>query len=91
MSTQSPTPGFKHHIPEKIMTPDKVETRLGTLEFFDGMPLPDTVDRLYDNLLLMRGVDTFLSGIPATSIEGLREGHVELGIETSNHFMVMDG
>ncbi|MBD3258452.1 DUF1254 domain-containing protein [candidate division GN15 bacterium] len=88
--SQEPTPGYNHKIPEKIMTPDRVETRIGALEFFDGMPLPGTVDKLYDNLLLMRGVDTFLNGIPATSIEGLREGHVELGIETSNHFMIMD-
>lgn len=88
--SQEPTPGYNHKIPEKIMTPDRVETRIGTLEFFDGRPLPGTVDTLYDNLLLMRGVDTFLNGIPATSIEGLRQGHVELGIETSNHFMIMD-
>ena len=88
--SQEPTPGYNHKIPQKIMTPDRVETRIGTLEFFDGMPLPNTVDKLYENLLLMRGVDTFLNGIPATSIEGLREGHVELGIENSNHFMIAD-
>ena len=25
-------------IPESITTPDRVETRIGTLEFFDGIP-----------------------------------------------------
>ena len=25
------TKGYKHKIPEKIMTPDKVQTRIGTL------------------------------------------------------------
>lgn len=25
-------------IPKSILTPDKVETRIGTLEFFDGYP-----------------------------------------------------
>jgi len=89
-SAEEPTPGYNHAIPEKIMTPDKVETSIGTLEFFDGMPKPDTVDKLYDNLLLMRGVDTFLNGIPVTSIEGLREGHVELGVERSNQFIIAD-
>lgn len=88
--SQEPTPGYNHTIPKKIMTPDRVETRIGTLEFFDGMPLPGTVDKLYENLLLMRGVDTFLNGIPATSIEGLRQGHLELGIESSHHFMIAD-
>ncbi|MCK4675554.1 MAG: hypothetical protein KAT61_06535, partial [Gammaproteobacteria bacterium] len=28
--------GFNTPIPSAIMTPDKVETRIGTLEFFDG-------------------------------------------------------
>jgi hypothetical protein len=31
------TPGYNNEIHEKIMTPDKVETRIGTLDFFDGM------------------------------------------------------
>lgn len=87
---EEPTPGYNHKIPEKITTPDKVETSIGTLEFFDGMPLPETVDKLYDNLLLLRGVETFLNGIPATSIEGLRLGHVELGADSSNKFIIAD-
>jgi hypothetical protein len=85
-----PTPGYNHKIPEQIMTLDTVETSIGTLRFFDGMPDEATVDKLYDNLLLIRGVEAFLNGIPATSIEGLRMGHVELGIETSNHMMIAD-
>ena len=34
------TPGYNNKIPESIMTPNKVETRIGTLEFFDGIPNP---------------------------------------------------
>lgn len=84
------TPGYNHEIPAKIMTPDTVETRVGTLKFFDGMPDEATVDRLYDNLDLMRGVETFLNGIPATSIEGLRLGHLELGADTSSKVVLLD-
>ena len=51
------TKGYNHKIPEKIMTPDKVETRIGTLEFFDGMPTKATVEKVFDNLDLMRGVE----------------------------------
>ena len=32
-------------IPDFITTPDRVETRLGTLEFFDGYPSHDTVQK----------------------------------------------
>jgi hypothetical protein len=37
-------------IPPQITTPDKVETRIGTLEFKDGAPSAATVDKIYDNL-----------------------------------------
>ncbi len=57
------------------MTPDTVETdRLGTLRFFDGAPDDETVQKVYDQLDFMRGVETFLNGIPATSVHALCEG-----------------
>ena len=87
---EAPTPGYNHKIPEKIMTSDAVETSIGTLTFFDGMPDEATVDTLYDNLLLIRGVETFLNGIPATSIEGLRLGMVEMGAESYNEFVLIE-
>jgi len=59
-SAQEPTPGYNQKIPEGIMTPDKVETRLGTLKFKDGMPTEETSKVVYDNLDFMRGVETFL-------------------------------
>ncbi len=42
-------------IPSSIETPDKVETRLGTLKFFDGFPDEETVQKVYDNLDFERG------------------------------------
>lgn len=84
------TPGYNHKIPEKIMTPDTVETELGTLKFFDGMPDAGTVDKLYDNLDRIRGVEAFLNGIPATSVEGIRLGHLELGADASNKAILLD-
>lgn len=37
-------------IPAAIVTPDKVESRIGTLDFEDGMPSKDTLSKVYDNL-----------------------------------------
>jgi len=87
---QQKTPGYNHKIPDEIMTPDTVETRLGTLRFFDGMPDNESVDKLYDNLVVLRGVETFLNGIPATSIEGLRRGLIDVGADASHKVVVMD-
>ncbi len=86
----TPTPGYNHPIPEKIMTPDEVQTRIGTLRFFDGRPDAETVQACYDNLDFMRGVETFLNGIPATSLEGIRRGAEEMGVKKSNQCMIFD-
>jgi hypothetical protein len=37
-------------IPPGIASPEKVETRLGTLTFFDGFPDESNVEKPYDNL-----------------------------------------
>ncbi len=51
--------GYQTEIPAKILTPDEVETRLGTLKFFDGLPTTETVNVAYENLDFIRGVRTF--------------------------------
>ena len=77
-------------IPESITTPASVETRIGTLRFFDGYPDDATTQLVYDNLDFMRGVETFLNGMPATSIEALRRGQAELGATEYNHVVIFD-
>jgi len=66
-------------IPRSITTPDSVETRLGTLKFFDGFPDDSTVEKLMDNLDFSRGVQAFLSGMPGTSLVGMCTGFQKLG------------
>jgi hypothetical protein len=74
---------FAADVPASILTPDTVETeRLGTLNFFDGMPSEETVQKIYDNLDFLRSVESFLSGMPAASIYGLLEGQKSAGLET---------
>jgi hypothetical protein len=61
-------------IPAAITTPDKVETRLGTLHFSDGFPDDATVAKVYDNLDFERGMQAFLTALPGASVYALREG-----------------
>ena len=61
-------------IPASITTPDSVETRLGTLRFFDGFPDDATVQKVYDNLDFQRGVQAFLTALPAAALYALRTG-----------------
>jgi hypothetical protein len=66
-------------IPVELTTPDKVETRLGTLQFFDGFPDNATVEKVYDNLDFMRGVQVFLNTVPGASMVAIRNGLREFG------------
>jgi len=66
-------------IPSSITTPDSVETRIGTLEFFDGFPTAETARRTFDNLDFLRGIEAFLSGCPAASLVAMRQGMREIG------------
>ena len=90
MTAFEATPGYNRAIPENIMTPDRVETSIGTLEFFDGLPSAPTVEKAYDFLDLIRGVETFLTGMPAASMEAVRRGMVELGVDASNKAIITE-
>jgi hypothetical protein len=89
-SAADPTPGFNNKIPEVIMTPNEVESRLGTLKFNDGMPTAETSKLVYDNLDFMRGVETFLNGIPAASIEAIRLGNEKMGVTQAHQAIVIE-
>ena len=89
-ATEAPTPGYNNQIPEKILTPDKVDTSIGTLEFFDGLPTEKTADLLYDNLLRSRATEVFLNFVPAASLEALREGMVEMGARSAHQCLLFD-
>ena len=67
-----------------ISTPDSVETPIGELKFFDGVPTDDTVQKVYDNLDRMRGVQVFLNTLPGASMYRLRAGNEQVGIDKSN-------
>lgn len=69
------------HIPSGIETPPVVESRLGTLKFFDGFPDSASVEKLYDNLDFQRAVQAYLLALPPVSMVGLREGLTKWGPE----------
>ncbi|WP_246216357.1 DUF1254 domain-containing protein [Paraburkholderia agricolaris] len=66
-------------LPPQILTPPSAQTRLGKLEFTDGVPTPQTAQLVYDNLDFQRGVEAFLSGIPGASLVAMRRGLRKLG------------
>jgi hypothetical protein len=67
-------------IPEEIITPDKVETSIGTLNFKNGMPDKATIAKAYDYIDLARAVNVFMDTQPGVSMWGFRKGMRAAGV-----------
>jgi hypothetical protein len=80
-TAQTAKPKMATDIPPEITTPDTVETRIGTLKFFDGLPDKDTVEKCYDNLDFQRGVEVFLNTMPGASLYAMREELHSVGVD----------
>ena len=89
-ATEPPKMKMTTDIPEAITTPDSVETRLGTLRFFDGFPDDATTQKVYDNLDFMRGVEAFLNAMPGASAEGFRTGWATQGADNNQTVIIME-
>ena len=77
-------------IPPAVTTPDKVPTSLGTLEFFDGVPTGDTMEKVYDFVDRARAVEVFINMTPAVSMYNIRKGQRNLGHTRSNQIVIAE-
>lgn len=85
------TMGMATPIPESIVVPDKIKTRLGTLEFFDGFPSRQTARTMHDYLYFHRAVDVFLDEMSATSMLAIRQGLRSLGVYECHQIAIFEG
>ena len=74
-------PKYSADVPPSITTPNEVQTRIGTLKFFDGLPDRETVRKVYDQLDFSRGIEAFLTGIPAASVHAMCTGLESVGVK----------
>lgn len=65
-----------------VSIPDRMSTPFGELEFFDGVPRPDSVQSIFDGLDLVRGITAFLSAIPGASLTSMRRGLRVAGVDS---------
>jgi hypothetical protein len=70
-----------------VSTPDRVESRLGTLEFDDGAPSEETAALLYDHLDFVNGVQAFLGAIPGASLAAMRRGFESVGADDGSFLL----
>lgn len=62
-----------------VATPDTLETSIGTLHLRDGVPKPDTIDKIYDNLDRSRALQAYLLAIPIVNQASMRDSLRQFG------------
>jgi len=67
--------------PPSIVTPDRVETRIGTLDFRDGLPSKETLNKVYDNLDFSHATRAFADTLQGVSIHAIRKGLQDVGVK----------
>jgi hypothetical protein len=68
-------------IPPSITTPDKVESRLGTLDFKDGAPTKATLEKAYDHIDFTHAYETFVNTMQGVSLVAARRGFLDAGVK----------
>ena len=76
--------------PASILTPDKVETRIGTLDFKDGMPSEETIAKVYDNLDFTHAFEAFVNTFQGVSIAALHKGFQDAGVKDNEVLIFSD-
>ncbi|MFH7001254.1 MULTISPECIES: DUF1254 domain-containing protein [Flavobacterium] len=70
---------YKTDVPASLVIPNKIESRIGTLNFKDGFPDDKTVEKVYDNLDFSRALIAFMNTMPGASQVAQRKGIREFG------------
>ncbi len=68
-------------IPPSLITPDKVETRAGTLDFKDGAPSKATLDKVYDDIDFSHAQRAFENTFQGVSLHAVRKGLQSVGVK----------
>jgi hypothetical protein len=66
---------------QSISEPDRLDSRLGTLESVDGVPSSETAERVYDNLDFVHALNVYLDGFAGASTYAIRKGFLDLGVK----------
>jgi hypothetical protein len=77
-------------IPPEITTPDRVQSRIGTLEFKDGVPSVETAQKVYDTLDFTRGLNVFNNSFRGACAYAIRQGFLSIGAEDNTVVIFSD-
>jgi hypothetical protein len=73
-----------------VSTPDKVETRIGPLEFKDGAPSAAAIAKIYDNLDFTHAFEAFVNTFGGVSVASLHRGLLSTGVKDNEVIVYSD-
>ena len=77
-------------VPPSLVTPDKVETRVGTLEFKDGAPSKATAQKVYDTLAFTRALNVYNNSFRGASAYAIAKGFESIGAASNTVVIFSD-
>ena len=76
--------------PPSLTTPDRVETRIGTLDFNNGVPSDSTAERVYDNIDFTFAFRAFMDNMRGVSIHAATKGLKDIGLKANEVLVFSD-
>ena len=67
-----------------ISTPERLDSRLGTLDFVDGVPSGEAAELVYEQLDFVHALNAYLDGFAGASTYAIRKGFHEAGVEDNS-------
>jgi hypothetical protein len=64
---------------KSLSAPDQIETSIGSLEFKNGVPSPETAKKVFDTLDFTRALNVFNNSFRGASALGLKKGFESVG------------
>ncbi len=83
-SAQSTTAQTKSDIPSALLTPDTVQTPIGTLNFKNGAPTEETAQKVQDALAFTRGLNVYNNSFRGASAYAIHKGFLNIGAEDNS-------
>jgi hypothetical protein len=77
-------------VPSSITTPDRVDTRIGTLEFKDGAPTVETAEKVRDALDFTRALNVYNNSFRGASAYAIGKGLQSIGAEDNTPVIYSD-
>jgi hypothetical protein len=68
-------------IPPAISTPDRVDSRIGALDFKDGAPSRATLEKVYENLDFTHAYEAFVNTMQGVNAAAIHKGFADIGVK----------